>query len=85
MKPTIIPRPQQIINKKGELEKARAEREEAWLLEVIAVDVDQNIILLRTVAGEKRRIFCYDNRNVHPCYLDQILQDFEITPKNQTK
>ena len=85
MKPTIIPRVNQIINKKGELEKARAEREEAWLLEVIAVDVDQNIILLRTVAGEKRRIFCYDKRNVHPCHLDQILQDFEITPKKQTK
>ena len=85
MKPTIIPRVNQIINKKGELEKARAEREEAWLLKVEAVDVDQNTILLRTIAGEQRRIFCQDHRHLHPCHLDAILRDFEITPKNKTK
>ena len=43
MKPTIIPRPQQIINKKGELEKARAEREEAWLLEELAEEIEHRL------------------------------------------
>jgi hypothetical protein len=70
-----------VINFIGEIELAQKTNEQPWILRVEEIHEESNSVILKTIAGDKRRFFL-NSGGRHHCHLSSILEEFELTPQN---